>query len=102
MSTSTEDGRREQSPALKSQARMPLAYMIIPTRDPQACQYESLSLLASGLHQLSGLKKLQMLDVSRRVHNIGVEELRWMREHWPVLRSIVGLEERVGITLPHM
>ena len=31
-------------------------------------------------------------------HKIGVPELKWMR---PVLRTIIGLEGRVDILLPH-
>ncbi|KAK3811010.1 MAG: hypothetical protein J3Q66DRAFT_350783 [Benniella sp.] len=47
--------------------------------------------LASGLHRLSGLKRLQELDVSRTKARIGVQEVQWMTEHWPRLRVIGGL-----------
>jgi hypothetical protein len=47
--------------------------------------------LESGLHRLSGLKKLKGLDVSWAKARIGVQELQWMSENWPRLRVIGGL-----------
>ena len=81
--------------------RMPRRNRTIASGAPQAEQLCCISLsLASGLHQLSGLKRLRTLDVSKMAHKIGVEELEWMRANWPVLHSIVGLEDRVGIPVP--
>lgn len=47
--------------------------------------------LASGLDQLSGLKRLEVLDVTRMAHRIGVAELEWMQENWPCLERVEGL-----------
>jgi hypothetical protein len=47
--------------------------------------------LESGLHRLSGLKRLKELDVTRAKARIGVQEVQWMTEHWPRLCVIGGL-----------
>ncbi|KAF9374517.1 hypothetical protein CPC16_001236 [Podila verticillata] len=47
--------------------------------------------LASGLDQLSELKGLEVLDVTRMAHRIGVAELEWMQENWPCLERVEGL-----------
>ncbi|KAI9239736.1 MAG: hypothetical protein BYD32DRAFT_434625 [Podila humilis] len=47
--------------------------------------------LASGLHELAGLKKLIKLDVSHMAHAISVPELEWMALNWPKLSKIIGL-----------
>ncbi|KAF9122459.1 hypothetical protein BGW39_009725 [Mortierella sp. 14UC] len=47
--------------------------------------------LEEGLDRWSGLKELEVLDVEYLQHQIGVEEVQWMVEHWPRLRVIRGL-----------
>ncbi|KAF9126239.1 hypothetical protein BGW39_006757 [Mortierella sp. 14UC] len=47
--------------------------------------------LASGLDLMSGLKELRELNVEEMAHLIGVEEVRWMVEHWPKLSRVIGL-----------
>lgn len=47
--------------------------------------------LASGLDQLVGLKELQVLNVTRMAHRLGVSELEWMQENWPCLERLEGL-----------
>ncbi|KAI8352285.1 hypothetical protein B0O80DRAFT_454169 [Mortierella sp. GBAus27b] len=49
--------------------------------------------LESGLHKLSGLKKLKELSVENLTTRIGVMEVQWMTEHWPQLHAIHGLCE---------
>ncbi|GJJ71331.1 hypothetical protein EMPS_03681 [Entomortierella parvispora] len=81
--------------------RMPRRNRAISSGAPQPEQLQCISLsLASGLDELAGLKKLRSLDVSNTAHKIGVAELEWMRENWPVLRTIIGLYDRVGISVP--
>ncbi|KAG0278011.1 hypothetical protein BGZ95_004918 [Linnemannia exigua] len=48
-------------------------------------------ILESGLNLMSGLKRLRVLNVSRMNHRIGVQELVWMKEHWPRLHTVEGL-----------
>jgi len=43
--------------------------------------------LKSGLKELSGLGKLQELSVMSLAHGIGVPELRWMAQNWPMLKK---------------
>ncbi|KAF9401956.1 hypothetical protein BGZ94_005038 [Podila epigama] len=50
--------------------------------------------LASGLELLSGLKNLRVLDLSKMLHRVGPDELKWMRENWPKLERIEGLEDQ--------
>ncbi|KAG0226280.1 hypothetical protein BGX31_007363, partial [Mortierella sp. GBA43] len=47
--------------------------------------------LESGLHKLSGLKKLRKVSFSGMRTNIGVAEVQWMTEHWPGLRALYGI-----------
>ncbi|KAG0279482.1 hypothetical protein BGZ96_001948 [Linnemannia gamsii] len=47
--------------------------------------------LESGLDELRGLQELEKLDVYQMAHRIGLAEVQWMVEHWPSLKSIVGL-----------
>ncbi|KAK3811113.1 MAG: hypothetical protein J3Q66DRAFT_351070, partial [Benniella sp.] len=47
--------------------------------------------LESGLHKLSGLKSLKELGVISLALKIGVEEVQWMAENWPELRTIYGM-----------
>ncbi|KAG0246320.1 hypothetical protein BGX31_003223, partial [Mortierella sp. GBA43] len=47
--------------------------------------------LESGLRKLEGLK-LESLDVDNLRTGIGVEEVQWMVEHWPELRTIEGFD----------
>ncbi|KAG0246299.1 hypothetical protein B0O80DRAFT_499623 [Mortierella sp. GBAus27b] len=55
-------------------------------------QYDCLEMsLESGLHRLSGLKKIKVLVVTRLQTKIGVKEVRWMTEHWPKLHAIHGI-----------
>ncbi|KAF9348400.1 hypothetical protein BGX34_002501, partial [Mortierella sp. NVP85] len=58
-------------------------------------QYECLEMsLESGLDQLEGLKRLQVLNISLMATRIGRKEAQWMAEQWPRLREIRGLENR--------
>ncbi|KAF9345650.1 hypothetical protein BGX26_002905 [Mortierella sp. AD094] len=55
-------------------------------------QYECLEMtLETGLGLLSELKQLEVLDVTRMSHRIGVAEVQWMSENWPRLRMVSGL-----------
>lgn len=57
------------------------------------CQVDGLEMsLESGLGKLAGLKSLKLLDIIRLKPRIGVEEVRWMTEQWPRLRTLNGLE----------
>ncbi|KAG0279483.1 hypothetical protein BGZ96_001949 [Linnemannia gamsii] len=47
--------------------------------------------LESGLDELRGLQALEELNVYQLAHRIGLAEVQWMAEHWPSLKSIVGL-----------
>ncbi|KAG0045344.1 hypothetical protein BGZ83_009435 [Gryganskiella cystojenkinii] len=47
--------------------------------------------LKSELSRLAGLKELEVLDLSRMAHRVGVKELDWMHLHMPKLRTIIGL-----------
>jgi hypothetical protein len=58
-------------------------------------QFECLEMsLESGLDQLEGLKRLQVLNVSLMATRIARKEAQWMAEQWPKLRKIHGLEDR--------
>jgi len=48
--------------------------------------------LESGLHKLSGLRSLKELGVMSLALKIGVEEVQWMAESWPELRTIHGMD----------
>lgn len=48
-------------------------------------------MLESGLGLMGGLKQLRVLNVSRMAHRIGLEEVKWMRAHWPQLHTVLGL-----------
>ncbi|KAG0281739.1 hypothetical protein BGZ95_011657, partial [Linnemannia exigua] len=37
------------------------------------------------------LKELRELNVEQMAHRIGLEEVRWMVDHWPKLEKIIGL-----------
>ncbi|KAG0246480.1 hypothetical protein B0O80DRAFT_454130 [Mortierella sp. GBAus27b] len=50
--------------------------------------------LDSGLDKLSGLKKLQVLNVSNLVAKIDVQEIQWMTEQWPRLHTVHGVTGR--------
>lgn len=55
-------------------------------------QYNCLDMtLWSGLGVLKGLKNLRELSVVRMTTRIGVEGVRWMRQTWPRLLMIRGL-----------
>ncbi|KAK3811115.1 MAG: hypothetical protein J3Q66DRAFT_58902 [Benniella sp.] len=55
-------------------------------------QFDCLELsLESGLHKLSGLKSLKELGVVSLALKVGVEEVQWMTENWPELRTIYGM-----------
>ncbi|KAG0268306.1 hypothetical protein DFQ27_007042 [Actinomortierella ambigua] len=47
--------------------------------------------LAAGLEHLAGLRRLETFCVVGTKHAITVEEVRWMRSHWPRLQKVVGL-----------
>ncbi|KAG0255884.1 hypothetical protein BG011_004877 [Mortierella polycephala] len=48
--------------------------------------------LDSGLGQLETLKELRQLNVSLMATKIGPKEAEWMKEHWPKLRELDGLQ----------
>ncbi|KAK3811047.1 MAG: hypothetical protein J3Q66DRAFT_404433 [Benniella sp.] len=48
--------------------------------------------LESGLHKLSGLKRLKELCVKGLCTKIGLKEVQWMVKNWPRLRIINGLD----------
>ncbi|KAK3810986.1 MAG: hypothetical protein J3Q66DRAFT_350711 [Benniella sp.] len=50
--------------------------------------------LHSGLHKLAGLKELKELGIERLKTRIGVQEVQWMVDQWPKLRTILGLEKQ--------
>ncbi|KAF8986066.1 hypothetical protein BGZ46_009863 [Entomortierella lignicola] len=50
--------------------------------------------LRSGLDKLKGLKELRVLSVSRMFTEIGLEEIKWMVEHWPKLCVIRGIRSQ--------
>lgn len=50
--------------------------------------------LESGLHKLASLRKLEELSVIGTRTRLGIEEVRWMTEHWPRLRVIYGLDDQ--------
>ncbi|KAG9068302.1 hypothetical protein KI688_010568 [Linnemannia hyalina] len=55
-------------------------------------QYSCLDMkLGSGLRILEALKDLRVLSVVRMETRIGVEELKWMKQSWPKLIVIRGL-----------
>ncbi|KAG0077605.1 hypothetical protein BGZ90_006878 [Linnemannia elongata] len=47
--------------------------------------------LTSGLGRLAGLKKIRKVCVMAMQTSIGIEELKWMAEHWPKLEAVHGL-----------
>lgn len=47
--------------------------------------------LESGLGKLSGLRNVRELSVWDMATKIGVEEAKWMAEHWPRLQVVHGL-----------
>ncbi|KAG0296339.1 hypothetical protein BGZ97_004562 [Linnemannia gamsii] len=55
--------------------------------------------LASGQDELAGLKELEMLDVNKLTRQIGMAEVQWMVENWPMLNSIPGLVWSTRITV---
>ncbi|KAG0210194.1 hypothetical protein BGX28_009499 [Mortierella sp. GBA30] len=58
----------------------------------RAFHYQCLEFsLDSGLDTLKNMKEMQVLDVRRMAHRIGIEELDWMYANWPKLRTIKGL-----------
>ncbi|KAG0338560.1 hypothetical protein BG000_003763 [Podila horticola] len=42
----------------------------------------------NGLHQLSGLHRLEYFSVTGLIHDIGSKEIEWMSRHWPRLKKI--------------
>ncbi|KAG9061019.1 hypothetical protein KI688_007648 [Linnemannia hyalina] len=47
--------------------------------------------LDSGLDILRTLTELRVIDITRMKHPLGVEEMEWMEDNWPNLRTIKGL-----------
>lgn len=47
--------------------------------------------LLSGLSELEDLKKMEKLDVHCMDHNVGIKELGWMSENWPLMKYIHGI-----------
>ncbi|KAF8930223.1 hypothetical protein BGZ47_000691, partial [Haplosporangium gracile] len=68
-----------------------------PSRDSmnrEDYQYDCLEMtLESGLGQLRRLKNLRVLDVRRMAQRIGLKEVQWMIQHWPMLQVIRGLHD---------
>ncbi|KAG0349504.1 hypothetical protein BG004_005166 [Podila humilis] len=56
--------------------------------------------LNTGLRRMSGLTKLKAFKVQHR-HEIGVEEAKWMTQHWPRIPAIYGLvvQSQAGLWL---
>jgi len=52
--------------------------------------------LESGLHKLSGLMDLRVLNVSGMNTRIGPKEVQWMTKYWPRLKAIRGLDKEGG------
>ncbi|KAG0368712.1 hypothetical protein BGX24_002728 [Mortierella sp. AD032] len=50
--------------------------------------------LDSGLDILGSLTELRVIDITRMKHRLGVDEMEWMEDHWPNLRTIKGLFSR--------
>ncbi|KAG0262928.1 hypothetical protein BGZ95_003921 [Linnemannia exigua] len=50
--------------------------------------------LDSGLDILGALTELRVIDITRMKHRLGVDEMEWMEDHWPNLRTIKGLFSR--------
>ncbi|KAK3810970.1 MAG: hypothetical protein J3Q66DRAFT_57671, partial [Benniella sp.] len=50
--------------------------------------------LDSGLHKLAGLKELKELGIEHLKTRIGVQEVQWMVNQWPKLRTILGLKSQ--------
>ncbi|KAG0272242.1 hypothetical protein BGZ95_012018 [Linnemannia exigua] len=48
--------------------------------------------LPSGLDILSSLTQLAVLDVSRMDHRVTREEIKWMLQSWPNLRTVRGIK----------
>lgn len=51
--------------------------------------------LDSGLGILGTLTELRVLDITRMKHRLGVDEMEWMEDNWPNLRTIKGLFARL-------
>ncbi|KAF9344683.1 hypothetical protein BGX34_005433, partial [Mortierella sp. NVP85] len=47
--------------------------------------------LESGLRKLAGLNELKELGIGPMRTRIGLQEIQWMVDHWPKLRTIIGL-----------
>ncbi|KAF9116214.1 hypothetical protein BGX30_006002, partial [Mortierella sp. GBA39] len=47
--------------------------------------------LDSGLDILRTLTELRVIDITRMKHRLGVDEMEWMEDNWPNLRTIKGL-----------
>ncbi|KAF9898713.1 hypothetical protein BX616_003691 [Lobosporangium transversale] len=68
---------------------------------PQMPNIQSLLLtLDTELGLWKDLKSLEVLDVTEIHHHIGLEEVRWMSEHWPSIRMIKGLKRASDIAEP--
>ncbi|KAF9104271.1 hypothetical protein BGX27_010182 [Mortierella sp. AM989] len=51
--------------------------------------------LTSGLEHLSGLKRLEVLDLGcLKKDRVGRSEIEWMRESWPKLKWIKGIQKK--------
>ncbi|KAK3811112.1 MAG: hypothetical protein J3Q66DRAFT_351063, partial [Benniella sp.] len=87
------EGREIQSQVYDRLARLTkLESLWLGESFSSGSQFDSLELsLESGLHKLSGLKSLKELGVISLALKIGVEEVQWMAENWPELRTIYGM-----------
>jgi len=45
-----------------------------------------------GLAKLSNLSKLETLGIKALNHRLGQEEVEWMRDKWPRLKGVLGLD----------
>ncbi|KAF9131565.1 hypothetical protein BGW39_001614 [Mortierella sp. 14UC] len=60
--------------------------------DDESHQYNCLEMsLASGLRALEGLKELKELKVSRMATAVGIDDVQWMVQSWPRLKTLSGL-----------
>ncbi|KAI7826219.1 hypothetical protein BC939DRAFT_447308 [Gamsiella multidivaricata] len=46
---------------------------------------------SSGLDRWATLKALEVLDIEKLDHAVGVDEVQWMVKNWPALREVRGL-----------
>ncbi|KAF9993388.1 hypothetical protein BGZ80_006991 [Entomortierella chlamydospora] len=69
-----------------------LKELCLVTVEPEYHTTRSLEIsLKAGLDRWSTLRDLECLDVEELDHSIGLEDVKWMVDNWPALRTIRGL-----------